>query len=229
MTSELAEVVTTTLKIAGLATLVGAIPAIIFGYLLARKNFWGKTLLETFFALPLVLPPSAVGYLLLKTFAYGGPLGPDTIGFDPEIVLSWKGAVLAAAVMSFPLIVRTARLTFSQVDPMLEWSARSLGLSRSRTWLRVTAPLSRRGLLAALALGFARAVGEFGATLIVAGSIAGETRTLSLSIYSAQETGRSDEAGTLLFVALLFALTSTLIAERLQRQSEPVPRGGDPR
>ncbi len=219
MSAPLLETITITCKIAGLATLLSALPSVSLGYFLSRNQFRGKFLVETLIVLPLVLPPSAIGYLILQLFAYGGWLGPDNLGFDPQILLSWKGAILAAGVMTLPLMTRTARLVFEEIDPMLEWSARSLGLSPWRTFLYVVFPLARRGLTAALALGFARAIGEFGATLIVAGSIPGETRTLSLAIYSAQETGRTSEANLLLLVALLFAFASVFIAEALRADS----------
>ena len=160
-----------TLQIAGTAILIIGVPAVLVAYLLARRRFWGKTLVETLVALPLVLPPTAVGYLLLRAFAYGGPLGPDTLGFDLGLLLSWRGAVLASSVMAWPLVVRTARVAFEGVDPRLESMARTLGLGRVEVFARITLPLASRGLLAAFILGFTRALGEFGATIIVAGNL----------------------------------------------------------
>src|SRR5262249_7413361 len=144
--------------------------------------------------LPLVLPPTAIGYLLLELFARHGPLGSATLGFDPGVLFSARGAVLASAVVAFPLAARTARVAFEGVEPRLELMGRSLGLSRLEVFFRITLPLARRGLLAAVLLGFSRALGEFGATVIVAGNIPGRTQTLALAIFSDIQLGDTRHA-----------------------------------
>jgi molybdate transport system permease protein len=209
-----------TLRVALGATALCAPCAFLVALALARRDFPGKSLVETVVALPLVLPPTAVGYLLLALLARRGPLGEDALGFDPGILFTWKGAVLAAAVVSAPLVVRTARVAFEGVDPRLVRMARTLGMSAPEAFLRVTLPLAGRGLLAALFLGFGRAVGEFGATVIVAGNIPGRTQTIALAIFEGIQLGDARRTWTHvgITVALAFALVWTI--ERLQR-----PRG----
>jgi molybdate transport system permease protein len=182
----------TTLRVALAATLLVAPVGIAAGHALARREFRGKSLVETFVALPLVLPPTAIGYMLLALFARSGLLGERNLGFDPGLLFTWKAAVLASTVVALPLVARTARTAFEEVDPRLELMARTLGFSRARTLLRVTLPLARRGLLAAVALGFGRALGEFGATVIVAGNIPGRTQTLALAIFSEIQLGNTE-------------------------------------
>ena len=177
------EAVSATLLWASLSTALVMIPGIPLAYLLARFNFRGKQILSTVLSLPLVLPPTAVGYLLLRTFAQQGPLGRHTLGIDLDILLTWKAVVIACAVMSLPLVVRTARVSFENVNPRFELMARTLGYGPLRRLLTITLPLSARGLLAAMILGFTRAMGEFGATVIVAGNIPGRTQTLSSAIF----------------------------------------------
>lgn len=207
----------TTLRVALAATLLVAPAGILVGHALARRSFPGKSVVETVVALPLVLPPTAIGYLLLALFARDGPLGARALGFDPGVLFTWRAAVLASAVVSLPLVARTARTAFEEVDPRLERMARTLGLSRTRAFLAVTLPLARRGLLAALALGFGRALGEFGATAVVAGSIPGRTQTLSLAIFSEIQLG--DTRAALRLVALTVALAFAILwcVERLLR------------
>ena len=172
-----------------------------------------------------MLPPTAVGYLLLKTLGSSGPLGSAALGFDLGILLSWKGAVVASSIMASPLVIRTARVTFEGIDPRLEMMARTLGHSRSDAFLRYTIPLARRGLLAAAILGFTRAVGEFGATVMLAGNIPGRTQTLSLAIYSAQQAGNDSEAYVLLGVAVAVGLIAILASEKLARVSSRTGSG----
>jgi molybdate transport system permease protein len=214
---QLASVLGVTLRVAVAATVLVAPFALVAGWFLARRTFPGKSLVETFVALPLVLPPTAIGYLLLVAFGRSGPLGESTLGFDPGILFTWRGAVLASAVVAFPLAARTARAAFEGVDPRLERMARSLGLSPMRTWTTVTLPLAGRGLLAALALAFGRALGEFGATVIVAGNIPGRTQTLALAIFDEIQLG--DERGALLLVGVAVALAFVVLwsVERLAR------------
>ncbi|HEX6853083.1 MAG TPA: molybdate ABC transporter permease subunit [Candidatus Polarisedimenticolaceae bacterium] len=204
-----------TLQVAATSMALVAAPAFAAAYLLARREFRGKAALSTFLTLPLVLPPTAIGFLLLSLFAYDGPLGRSTLGFDPGVLLTWKGAVLAQSVLAMPLVVRTARVAFEGVDPRLEAMARTLGHAPRAVFLRFTVPLAARGLTAALILGFTRAVGEFGATVIVAGNIPGRTQTLASAIYGAQQAGRAREAGILVGVALLLGFVAVYVAERL--------------
>lgn len=214
---KLVDALLVTLRVACLATVLVAPAALLAGYLLARREFPLKSVVETVLALPLVLPPTAIGYLLLVVFARGGPLGEATLGFDPGILFTWRGAVIASSVVSFPLAARTARAAFEVVDPRLERMARSLGMPRAAVFARVTVPLAGRGLLAALALAFGRALGEFGATVIVAGNIPGRTQTIPLAIFDQIQLG--DERGALVLVGVATALAFAVLfaVERLGR------------
>jgi molybdate transport system permease protein len=213
-----------TLQVAAVATALVLVPATLFGYALARWEFRGKRLLSAVVGLPLVLPPTAVGFLLLRLLATGGPLGRDTLGFDLGLLLTWKGAVLAAFSMSIPLVVRTARVTFEGVDPRLETMARTLGFSPVAAFFRITLPLAGRGLLAALILGFTRSLGEFGATVTLAGNIPGRTQTLASAIFSAQQVGDNTRADSLMGIAVLIGFAAIVSAELLAR-----PLAGDRR
>ena len=206
-----------TLQVAGIATVMTAVPGIALGYALARWSFPGKTILSSAVTLPLVLPPTAIGFLLLRLFATDGPLGRQTLGFDLNILLTWKAAVIAGSVMSLPLVARTARVTFEGIDPRLEQAARTLGFSPMAVFARVTLPMARSGLLAALILGFTRAVGEFGATVTLAGNIPGRTQTLASAIFSAQQRGDMARADWLMMVALILGLAAIWTSEALAR------------
>ena len=224
MTPELLDTVLLTLRVALVATVLVMVPGTLLAYVLARRDFRGKRWVSTVVGLPLVLPPTAVGFLLLELFAYQGPLGPDRLGFDFGLLLTWKGAVLASAVMASPIVVRTARVTFEGIDPRLESMARTLGEPPGRVFRRITLPLARRGLLAAAILGFTRALGEFGATVIVAGNIPGRTQTLASALYSAQQVGDHEQARWLLALALALGFVAILASESLVR----TPRDGAP-
>ena len=206
------------LKVATTATLFALPPGILLGLLLARKRFPGKTVLETLAYLPLVLPPTAVGYLLLAFLARDGILGERRLGVDLDLLFTWKGAVLASALMSLPLVVRTARVAFEEVSPRLEAMGRTLGMSRLRVFARITLPLARRGLLAAGVLGFSRALGEFGATVIVAGNIPGKTQTLALAIFNDIQIGRDAEARFLVGITAALAFGAIWVSEVLLRR-----------
>jgi molybdate transport system permease protein len=197
-----ATVLWTTLKVSLAATALVAPAGIALGFVLARRSFRGKSVVETFVALPLVLPPTAIGYLLLALFARGGPLGERALGFDLGLLFTWRAAVLASAVVALPLVARTARTAFQEVDPRLE----------------LMAPLARRGLLAAAVLGFGRALGEFGATVIVAGNIPGRTQTLALAIFSEIQLGDTDAALRLVAITVLVAFVLLWWIERLLRR-----------
>lgn len=201
------------LLVASTATISILVPCTWLAYVLARREFPGKTWLSSLLGLPLVLPPTAVGYLLLKTLAVDGPLA----GWNLDILLTWKAAVLASGIMALPIFVRTARVAFEGVDPRLEMMARTLGYGRFSTFVRYTMPLAGRGLLAATLLGFTRAIGEFGATVTVAGNIPGRTQTLASAIYSAQQVGNDREGYFLLVVAALVGFVAIFASERLSR------------
>lgn len=197
-----------TIAAASASTLVIAVPGIALGFALARHR---SAVLETILSLPLVLPPTAVGLLLLSA------LRPR--GLDLGIVFTFRAVVVATAVMSFPLLVRSARTAFEEVDPRLLDVARTLGASRLRAFTSVALPLARRGVLAGLILAFSRALGEFGATILVAGNIPGETQTLALAIF--QRTQAGDDAGAMRLVAITVALAFVAIwtTELLSRKS----------
>jgi molybdate transport system permease protein len=185
LTAEECSALRLSLQVGVCSAMIGLPLAVAISYLLARATFWGKWLLEVVIDLPLVLPPVVTGYLLLIAFAPHGPIGAFLAGWlGIKIVFTWLGAVLASAVVSFPLMVRAIRLAFQAVDPRLEMAARSLGASRLAAFFTVTLPLARRGLVAGWILGFARSLGEFGATIMVAGNIAGKTQTIPLAIYT---------------------------------------------
>jgi len=206
------------LKVALAATAIVLPPGVLLGLLFARRRFPGKTLLETLAYLPLVLPPTAVGYLLLALLARDGLLGESTLGFDLDLLLTWKGAVLASSLMSLPLVVRTARVAFEEVSPRLEWMGRTLGMGPLRVLGEITLPLARRGLLAAGVLGFSRALGEFGATVIVAGNIPGKTQTLALAIFNDIQIGRDDQARLLVGITAALAFGAVWTSEVLLRR-----------
>ena len=204
-----------TLQVASLATLIILIPGVLLAYVFARFSFRGKRIASAIVGITLVLPPTAVGYLLLQLLAADGPLGFRTIGFDLNILLTWKAAVVASSVMALPLVVRTARVAFEGVDPQLEQMARTLGFGPIKTFFFFSLPLASRGLIAAAILGFTRAVGEFGATVIVAGNIPGKTQTIASAIFSAQQVGNEKEAYFLLGLAIIIGFVAIFSAETL--------------
>lgn len=205
--------------------LLGVVMTLPFGILLAlwlaRTRRPGRSLVETLASLPLVLPPTVVGLLLLEMFGRNRPVGRwlfETFGLS--IAFTPRAVVVAAAVVSFPLLVRTARAAFEGVDPRLEGLARTLGRGPIFVFLTVTLPLASRGILAGALLAFSRALGEFGATIMVAGNIPGETQTLSLAIFQLVQLGRDREAYRLAAVTVVVAFTAIWISERLMRRSQ---------
>jgi len=210
------------LRVSLLATAAVAVPGVALGWLLARRDFRGKLLLDTAVHLPLVLTPVVVGYLLLLTFGRSGPLGPLLDALGIEVAFTTLGAVLAAAVVALPLVVRSVRTAVELVDPGLEDAAAVLGAGPLRRFRTVTLPLAAPGIVAGLTLGFARSLGEFGATITLAGSIAGETRTLPLAIFQGTQVPGGDGAAlrlTLVSVLLSAAalMASELVVRRLRR------------
>jgi molybdate transport system permease protein len=220
LTATVATPLLLSLKVALAATAVILPPGVLLGLLLSRKEFFGKAAVETIVHLPLVLPPTAVGFLLLRALGRDGILGEKSLGFDLDLLFTWKGAAVASAVMALPLVARTARVAFDGVDPRLTGMARTLGLGSLRALAEVTLPLARRGLLAAAVLGFTRALGEFGATILVAGSIPGRTETLALAIFHDMMAGHDDEALVLVGITVVIAFVAIWIAEALLRKRE---------
>ena len=204
-----------TLQYASLATAMVFVPCMLIAYVLARFSFPGKVFISALTRLPLVLPPTAVGYLLLRALATDGMLGRETLGIDLDILLTGKAVILACAVMAAPLIIRTSRIAFEGVNARYEAMARTLGYGPVETFLRFTFPLAARGLLAAMILGFTRAMGEFGVTVTIAGNIPGQTQTLASAIFSAQQVGNDHEANFLVLVALATGFSAILLTELL--------------
>ena len=192
---QVASALTLSLKVAGLATLVDLVLGVAVGYLLARKRFPGRELLDTVLTLPMVMPPTVLGYYLLVLLGRKGWLGgwlQDTFGIN--LIFTWQGAVIAASVVAFPLVFKPARAAFEAVDGQLEQAARVLGVSEWGILWLVTLPLAWRSILAGLLLAFARAMGEFGATLMIAGNLPGKTQTLSIAVYDAVQAGNDAQA-----------------------------------
>jgi molybdate transport system permease protein len=202
------------------ATLVSLPFGVALGRLLARRQFPGKGLVETAVSLPLVLPPVVTGYLLLVLLGRQGVLGSFLEAYlGVSVVFTWQGAAVASAVLAFPLMVRAIRLAFSGVDPRLEDAARTLGAGRVETFFRVSLPLARRGVIAGAVLAFARSLGEFGATILVAGNIPYRTQTIPLYIYDQVNTpGGLEQSGRLVVVAVLVAAAALVTAEWLERR-----------
>jgi molybdate transport system permease protein len=205
-----------------LGVALATLPALALAWLLARREWPGKALIETVVALPMVIPPVATGLLLLKLLGRRGPLGAlayQALGMD--LAFNWKAVPLAMAAMALPLMVRGFRVALEGVNPRLEQVARTLGASERRVLLTITLPLAGPGLLAALVLGLARSLGEFGATVILAGNIPGQTTTLSLALYRAVELGHDDEALFFLCVSLALAFGALWLSGRLARRLGP--------
>jgi molybdate transport system permease protein len=219
MSFEVWQVAWFTTWVAAAGTLLILPPGIALGWLLARKHWRGKILVETIVTLPLVMPPVATGLVLLKLLGRRGLLGRwiESL-FGVEIVFTWRAVVIATAVMSFPLLVRTARLALEGVNPRFEQVARTLGAGPWRVFWTITLPLAARGLVAGAVLAFARALGEFGATIMVAGFIPGRTATLALSIYHLVQLSRDDEAWGLLAISITLAFGALWLSETLLRK-----------
>ncbi len=208
-----------TIAMALLATVLMLPPGILVGWLLARRRFPGRVLVETLVSLPLVMPPVATGLLLLTLVAPAGPVGRLLAHAGIDIVFTWKGVVLAMAVMGLPLVVRSVRAGVEQVDSRLEAVASTLGAPPWRVFYSITLPLALPGVLAGAILGFARALGEFGATIMVAGSIPGSTRTLAIAIYSFVETGRENDALTLVAISGAIAFAALWLSNWLSART----------
>ncbi len=218
MTADDWQIVGFTARVAAFATLLILPPGLLLAWILARFRWPGKSLVETLVALPLVIPPVATGLLLLQAVGRRGPLGRLLEDLGIDVVFTWRAVVLAMAVMSFPLLVRTARVAFEGVPVRLEQVARTLGAGEPRVFFTITLPLALRGLLAGTLLAFARALGEFGATILVAGNIPGRTTTLSLAIYQHVQLGQDDAAYRLLAVTVVLAFAAVWCSEWFLRR-----------
>lgn len=215
MTAETWAIAQFTVLMATIATVLVLPPAIAIGWLLARRRFFGKALIETLVSLPLVLPPVATGLLLLWIFGRRSPVGQALDAAGIEIIFTWKAVVIAMMAISFPLVVRSARAGIEQVDRRYEQIAATLGAGPLRILRTITLPLAAKGIAAGAVLGFSRALGEFGATIMIAGAIPGQTRTLAVGIYTLVEIGQEDAAWVLVAISAALAFGAIYLSNRL--------------
>jgi molybdate transport system permease protein len=215
MSSETASITLFTIATAAGATLVMLVPGLALAWMLARGRFRGRLLLETVVSLPLVMPPVATGLILLMLCSPRGPLGRLLAAAGIQVVFTWRAVVLAMAVMGLPLFVRTVKAGIEQVDRRYENVASTLGAGPLRVFATITLPLALPSVLAGTMLGVARAIGEFGATIVLAGSIPGATRTLAVAIYTFSETGRDGEAAVLLVTSAGIASAALWLSNRI--------------
>jgi molybdate transport system permease protein len=202
----------------GLASTLIILPfGVALAWLFARRDWPFKSVVETIVLLPLVMPPVSTGLILLKIFGRRNPIGQWLYDRGIEVVFNWKGVLIAMAVMSFPLLVRSVRTSFSEVNPRLEQIAATLGASGLRIFFVITIPLAYKGIVAGALLAFSRALGEFGATILLAGNIPGRTQTLSLAIFNFVQTGKDREAYVLLGITVILAFTFVWCSEWLLR------------
>ncbi|MXY22802.1 MAG: molybdate ABC transporter permease subunit [Dehalococcoidia bacterium] len=214
------ETVVLTLRVAIVATLLNLPLALALSWLVVKKRVRGAFILEVLASLPLAVPPVVVGYMLLLLMGRRGPIGSlieSSLGL--EIAFTWIAAVLASAVVSFPLVARAVMTAMEEVDERLERSARTLGAGTVRVALTITLPLAYRGILAGVLLGFIRALSEFGATIIVAGNIPGKTQTIPLAIYDNIQLGRGEDTMSFVLVALALALATLAVHNWLLKRS----------
>ncbi len=208
------------LKVAFFATVINLIFGVAVGYVLARKNFIGKNLLDSVLTLPMVLPPTVLGYYLLVLLGRQGTLGAWLYEhFGIQLIFTWQGAVIAAAVVSFPLVFKPARAAFESVNNQYEEAAQVLGMSAWAIFFRVTLPLAWRGILAGVLLAFARSLGEFGATLMIAGSIPGKTQTLAIAVYEAVQAGQDQLANYLVLITSILCISVLLSVRYLSNHA----------
>jgi molybdate transport system permease protein len=194
------------LKVASIATVFSFLLGIFFAYILNKKNLPGKNIWETLIILPMILPPSVMGYLLLIFFGKRGPAGSFLLeNFGVQIVFTWMGAAVAACVVSLPLMYQNVKAAFISADPIYEQAAMTLGSGSWRIFRTVTFPLAWPGVISGVVLAFARALGEFGATLMIAGNIPGKTQTIPTAIYFAVESGKTERANGLVLVMTIFS------------------------
>jgi len=223
------EAVILSLKVSLWAVGFTIVPGVAIGYLLARKNFFGKVLIDGLIHVPLVIPPVVTGYLLLIVFndnAFGGQLLNKIFGFG--IAFSWRGAVLASLVMAFPLFVRSVRLSIESIDKGLEDAAKTLGASPFKVFMTVTLPLSVPGIITGSVLAFARSLGEFGATITFVSNIPGETQTLPIALFNLTQTPGTDfQAMRLCIISICMAVFAIASSEYLARRAAIRLRGED--
>ncbi len=213
------QVIALSLQVAALGTVLGLPVAVLLGWLLAKSNVPGKAVLDTLVSFPLVLPPVVTGYFLLLVLGRDGPVGAAVSGlFGVDVVFTWVAAALAAGLVAMPLMVRSIEIAMSGVDPRLELAARSLGAGPLRTFFSVTVPLAYRGILAAVLLAFARGLGEFGATIVVAGNIPGKTQTMPLFIFNRLQVGDDAAALRLIIASMVLAFVALAVHQRLARR-----------
>lgn len=206
------------LRVALISVLVVTVLGLPLARILARREFYGKDFLEAALTMPLVLPPSVIGYSLLLLVGKNGILGQTLANMGLSIIFTWWAAVLASTVVAFPLMYQSAKAAFKSVDVNYEKAARTLGSNEIRIFFTVTLPLAWPGIIAGLVLSFARAMGEFGATLMVAGNIPGQTQTIPLAIYFAVEAGDKATAGTLVAIITAFSFAVIFLANRWARK-----------
>jgi len=219
LSSEEFQVIGLSLQVAALGTLIGLPIALWIGWLLAKSSIPGKPVLDTLVSFPLVLPPVVTGYLLLLLMGPDGPIGRLlNSAFGVDVVFTWVAAALAAGLVALPLMVRAIEVAMAGVDPRLELAARSLGAGPFKTFFSVTVPLAHRGILAAALLAFARGLGEFGATIVVAGSIPGKTQTMPLLIFNRIQLGDDAAAVRLIVASMVLALLALTAHQRLARR-----------
>lgn len=218
MTAEEYSAVVLSVSVGLVAVLISLPFALVIGYGLARWRFPGKLLVQGFVDLPLVLPPVVTGYLLLILFAPTGAVGNFLSGIGIQVSFTWLGAAIASAVVSFPLMVRSIRSAFYSVDTRYELTARSLGASRAKTFFTVSLPLARHGVIAGCLLAFARSIGEFGATIMLAGDIPGSTRTIPLAIFSmGQRVDGFERSWRLVLLSILLAIFALFVGELMDK------------
>jgi molybdate transport system permease protein len=220
MTAEDLSILGLTLRVAGISTILILPLGLAAGWMLARWRERGRAIVETVLSLPLVLPPTAVGLVLLEFLRRSGPLGRLLDRAGVELLFTWKAVVIATAVMSFPLLVRPVRAAFEEIDPRLLGLARSLGRRPAMVFATVALPLAWRGIATGIVLAFSRALGEFGATILVAGSIPGRTRTLALAIFHRTQIGRDEAAMRLVLLTVVLAFFAVWASEILSRRRE---------
>ncbi len=206
------------LLVVSIATVVVGVVGLAFAFLLAKRDFRGKELLDAVLTVPLVLPPTVTGYYLIVLLGRRGLVGNyvyDLTGWS--VTFTWLGAVVAAVVVALPLMIKASRASIESVNPQYETASYVLGKSRLETFFRITLPLARRGILAGLILSFARALGEFGATLMIAGNIPGRTQTMPLAIYEAVASGDNESASLLALILTVVSVAAVYLTNRLSR------------
>ncbi len=206
------------LLVVSIATIAITLIGTAFGYLLAKRNFRGKDILDAILTLPMILPPTVTGYYLILLLGRHGVLGEPLYALTGwTLTFTWVAAVIAATVIALPLMIKSARAAIESVDPEYETASRIMGKSESETFFRITLPLASRGIIAGIVLSFARAFGEFGATLMLAGNIPGKTQTMPLAIYEAVVAGEDDRAKWLALILTAISVTVVYLTNRLSR------------